>query len=87
MRLYMGLIIKLAPFKGDFFWKTSQLLLSQYIIRSGMSRNNKLNFISLLLATIAIIMISISFMAKIPAPGLTGTGFFLIIWAIQELKK
>ncbi len=52
-----------------------------------MSLNNKLNFISLLLATIAIIMISISFMAQIPAPGLTGIGFLLIVWVIQELKK
>lgn len=52
-----------------------------------MSRNNKLNLISLLLAITAVIMIAISLMAKIPAPGFTGIGFFLTVWAIQELKK
>jgi 4-hydroxybenzoate polyprenyltransferase len=51
-----------------------------------MTRNKKLNLISVFIILIAIVMIGIGFIMKIPAPAITGVGFILIVWAIQELK-
>jgi len=51
-----------------------------------MTRNKKLDVISVLLTIIAIAMIVIGVKFKIPAPALTGIGFLLITWAIQVLK-
>ncbi|WP_345003986.1 hypothetical protein [Snuella lapsa] len=51
-----------------------------------MTRNKKLNLISVLLILVAIIMIAIGLVMKIPAPALTGIGFLLIVWAIRELR-
>lgn len=52
-----------------------------------MTRIQKLNLISFLLVLIAVVMIILGFQMKIAAPPLTGVGFILIAWAIQELKK
>lgn len=51
-----------------------------------MTRNKKLNLISILLTITAIAMIGIGVNAQIPAPAVTGIGFLLIVWAIQVLK-
>lgn len=51
-----------------------------------MSRNNKLNLISVLLTLTAISMIVVGLVMKIPAPAITGVGFLLIVWAFQVLK-
>lgn len=51
-----------------------------------MTRNKKLDLISVLLMIIAVLMIFIGVKFKIPAPALTGIGFLLISWAIQVLK-
>ncbi|EAP86715.1 MULTISPECIES: hypothetical protein [Croceibacter] len=51
-----------------------------------MTRNKKLNLISVLLALTAIAMIVVGIVMKIPAPAITGIGFLLIVWAIQVLK-
>lgn len=51
-----------------------------------MPRNKKLNLISILLALVAIAMLIIGILMKIPAPALTGVGFLLIVWALQVLK-
>jgi len=51
-----------------------------------MTRNKKLNLISALLALIAIAMIVLGIIIKVPAPALTGLGFLLIVWALQVLK-
>jgi hypothetical protein len=51
-----------------------------------MTRNKKLDLISVLLAIVATAMIVIGYQAKIPAPALTGVGFLLITWGIQVLK-
>lgn len=51
-----------------------------------MSRNNKLNLITALLAAIAIVMIVLGIIIKVAAPTLTGVGFLLIAWALQILK-
>ena len=52
-----------------------------------MTRIKKLNLISILLTIIAIAMLSIGLILKIPAPALTGIGFLLIVWAIQVIKN
>lgn len=51
-----------------------------------MTRNKKLDIISVLLGLTAIAMIGIGIMMKVPAPAVTGVGFLLIVWAIQVLK-
>ena len=51
-----------------------------------MTRNTKLNLISVLLALTTIAMIVVGIVMKIPAPAITGVGFLLIVWAIQVLK-
>ncbi|MBW4970849.1 hypothetical protein [Croceibacter atlanticus] len=51
-----------------------------------MTRNKKLNLISVLLALTAIAMIVVGIVMKIPAPAITGIGFLLKVWAIQVLK-
>lgn len=51
-----------------------------------MTRNKKLNLISVLLALTAIIMIVLGIIIKVPAPAITGVGFLLIVWALQVLK-
>ncbi|MDN6280313.1 MAG: hypothetical protein L0J45_04845 [Psychroflexus sp.] len=52
-----------------------------------MTRIQKLNLISVLLVLIAVVMIIIGLQMKIAAPPLTGVGFILLAWVIQELKK
>lgn len=51
-----------------------------------MTRNKKLDIISVLLAITAIAMIVVGVVMKIPAPAITGVGFLLIVWALQVLK-
>ncbi|WP_165806024.1 hypothetical protein [Marixanthomonas spongiae] len=51
-----------------------------------MTRNKKINLISILLALTAIAMLVIGIVMKIPAPAITGIGFLLIVWAFQVLK-
>jgi hypothetical protein len=51
-----------------------------------MTRNKKINLISILLALTAIAMIVVGVVMKIPAPAITGVGFLLIVWAFQEFK-
>lgn len=51
-----------------------------------MTRNKKLNLISVLLTLTAIGMVVIGIVLKILAPALTGVGFLLIVWAFQVLK-
>lgn len=51
-----------------------------------MTRNKKLNLISILLGLTALAMIVIGILAKVPAPAVTGIGFLLIVWAFQVLK-
>lgn len=51
-----------------------------------MPRNKKINIISILLALVAIVMIVLGIVIKVPAPILTGIGFLLIVWALQVLK-
>lgn len=51
-----------------------------------MTRNKKINIISVLLSLIAIIMLVLGFVMKVPAPAITGIGFLLIIWVFQILK-
>ena len=51
-----------------------------------MARNKKLDFISILLTLIAIVMIVMGIVIKVPAPAITGVGFLLIVWAFQVLK-
>ena len=51
-----------------------------------MSRNSKLDLITILLALTAVAMIAMGIIMKIPAPAVTGVGFLLIVWAIQVLK-
>ncbi|WP_169718940.1 hypothetical protein [Aequorivita capsosiphonis] len=51
-----------------------------------MTRNKKLDLISVLLALVAIVMIVLGIVIKVPAPALTGVGFLLIVWAFQVLK-
>lgn len=51
-----------------------------------MTRNKKINIISILLGLIAIFMIVLGFVIKVPAPAITGVGFLLITWAFQVLK-
>jgi 4-hydroxybenzoate polyprenyltransferase len=51
-----------------------------------MTRNKKIDLISVLLGLTAIAMIIIGFLIKVPAPAITGIGFLLIVWAFQVLK-
>ena len=51
-----------------------------------MTRNKKINLISVLLALTAIAMIVVGIVMKIPAPAITGIGFMLIVWAFQVFK-
>ena len=51
-----------------------------------MDRNKKINLISFLLALVAVVMIVLGFVVKMPAPALTGIGFLLIVWTFQVLK-
>ena len=51
-----------------------------------MTRNKKLDIISILLGITAIAMIVVGIVMKIPAPAITGVGFLLIIWGFQVLK-
>jgi len=51
-----------------------------------MTRNKKLNIISILLGLTALAMIIVGIVMKIPAPAITGVGFLLIVWALQVLK-
>lgn len=59
---------------------------SIFIENETMTRNKKLNLISVLLALTAIAMIVVGVVMKIPAPAITGVGFLLIVWAFQVLK-
>lgn len=58
-----------------YLWKTK-----------AMTRIKKLNLISFLLALVAIAMIVLGLVMKIPAPAMTGVGFLLIVWALQVMK-
>ncbi|WP_204336862.1 hypothetical protein [Cryomorpha ignava] len=51
-----------------------------------MTRNKKMNLISILLALTALVMIVLGLVMKIPAPAITGVGFLLIVWGFQVLK-
>jgi len=51
-----------------------------------MTRDKKLNLITILLTITAVLMIVLGLVMKIPAPAITGIGFILIVWAIQVLK-
>lgn len=51
-----------------------------------MTRKKQVNLISVLLALVAIVMIVLGIVIKVPAPVLTGIGFLLIVWALQVLK-
>ncbi|WP_175402805.1 hypothetical protein [Mangrovivirga cuniculi] len=51
-----------------------------------MTKKNKINLISILLLIIAVIMIYLGVKNDIAPPALTGVGFILIIWAIQEFE-
>lgn len=51
-----------------------------------MTREKKLDLISILLALVALVMIVLGYLVKMPAPALTGIGFLLIVWAFQTLK-
>ncbi|MCX2743885.1 hypothetical protein OO013_08410 [Mangrovivirga sp. M17] len=51
-----------------------------------MNRKNKINLISILLLIISVIMIYLGIKNNIAPPTLTGVGFILIIWAIQEFE-
>lgn len=51
-----------------------------------MDTKTIINITSILLVIISIIMIVISYKAKILPPALTGIGFLLITWVIQMLK-
>jgi 4-hydroxybenzoate polyprenyltransferase len=51
-----------------------------------MTREKKLDLICLLLALVAVIMIILGYLVKMPAPALTGIGFLLLVWALQVLK-
>ena len=51
-----------------------------------MTREKKLGLISVLLAIVAIVMIVLGYLVKMPAPALTGLGFLLLVWALQVLK-
>ncbi|MGO3183228.1 MAG: hypothetical protein ACTIJ9_10380 [Aequorivita sp.] len=51
-----------------------------------MTRSKKINLISVLLALVAIVMIVLGIIIKVPAPALTGIGFLLIVWAFQVFK-
>ena len=51
-----------------------------------MTREKKLGLISVLLAIVAIVMIVLGYLVKMPAPALTGIGFLLLVWALQVLK-
>ncbi len=51
-----------------------------------MTRNKKIDLISVFLGLTAIAMIVVGIVMKIPAPALTGVGFLLIVWAFQVLK-
>ena len=51
-----------------------------------MTRNKKINLISILLGLTAIAMIVVGVVMKIPAPAITGVGFLLIVWAFQVVK-
>ncbi|WP_286813108.1 MULTISPECIES: hypothetical protein [unclassified Maribacter] len=51
-----------------------------------MTRNKKIDLISVLLGLTAIAMIVVGIVMKIPAPAITGVGFLLIVWAFQVFK-
>lgn len=51
-----------------------------------MTRNKKLNIISVLLGFTGVAMIIMGIIMKVPAPAVTGVGFLLIVWAFQVLK-
>lgn len=53
---------------------------------SIMTREKKLDLISLLLTLVAIVMIVLGYLVHMPAPALTGFGFLLLVWALQVLK-
>jgi hypothetical protein len=51
-----------------------------------MTRNKKIDLISVLLGLTAIAMIVVGIVMKLPAPAITGVGFLLIVWAFQVFK-
>ena len=51
-----------------------------------MTRNKKMNLISILLALTALVMIVLGLVMKIPAPAITGVGFLFTVWGFQVLK-
>ncbi|WP_432411299.1 hypothetical protein [Rasiella sp. SM2506] len=51
-----------------------------------MTRNKKLDIISILLGITGIAMIVVGIVMKIPAPAMTGVGFLVIVWGFQVLK-
>lgn len=51
-----------------------------------MNRNQRINLLSILLALSGVVMVILGIQAGIAPPTVTGIGFFIIVWGIQELK-
>lgn len=62
-------------------------ILRDYLKTLNMSSHKKINLINILLGIVAVVMIILGIQNKLLPPALTGVGFFLIIWALNILKK